>query len=107
MDTNYLIIFESAELVYNSKDYTSATILYFKVIFVALDSMILKKIGKTPKDHTERFFILKKEFPYEYEKLDLFFSIYRDTYSKFIDKDTCEEIRNETKRFIERAQKIS
>ena len=84
---------KSAELVYQSKDYTSATMLYFKTLFVALDLLILRKLKKTPKDHTERFRILKAEFPEEYSSLDKYFSVYRSTYSTTVDKDTCEEIR--------------
>ncbi|MBU1111860.1 MAG: hypothetical protein ABIG93_01845 [archaeon] len=92
----------SAELVYQNKDYTSATILYFKTIFVALDLIIYGKIKITPKDHSERFRILKKQFPEEYSQLDKYFSIYRSTYSITIDKDDCDEVRNYVKKLLER-----
>ncbi|MBS3137027.1 hypothetical protein J4232_01215 [Candidatus Woesearchaeota archaeon] len=105
--TQYKQIYSSAEFIYLKEDYTSATILYFKAIFVSLDSMILSRIGRTPKDHTERFTILKKEFPEYYKRLDILFQIYRDTYTKKIDKETCEEIRNEARYFVEQAQKSS
>jgi len=98
-------IFQSAEIVSQNRDYTSATILYFKSIFVALDHIILHKIGRTPKDHTERFRLTEKEFKEYYERLDLKFSIYRDTYSKTISEEICEEIKNEAKYFIEEAKK--
>ena len=91
---NVKTFFKSAELVYQSKDYTSATMLYFKTLFVALDLMILKKLKKTPKDHAERFRILEKAFPEEYSSLDKYFSIYRSTYSTTVDGDTCKEIKN-------------
>jgi len=91
---NIKTFLNSAELVYQSKDYTSATILYFKTLFVTLDLMILKKLKHTPKDHTTRFNILKKEFPLEYSSLDKYFHVYRSTYSTTIDKDVCEEIKN-------------
>ncbi|GEM_PF-3267428 len=95
-------IFHPAELVFQSKDYTSATMLYFKTMFVALDVIIQKRIGKTPKDHTERFRILEKEFPLFYSMLHSLFQVYRDTYSKEISKETCEEIRNETITILEK-----
>ncbi|OGY43604.1 MAG: hypothetical protein A2729_04240 [Candidatus Buchananbacteria bacterium RIFCSPHIGHO2_01_FULL_39_14] len=85
--------FQSAELVYASKDYTSATMLYFKALFVLLDLLIFNKRKSTPKDHTERFRILQRDFPEEYELLDRYFEVYRSTYSTTIDKETCEEIR--------------
>lgn len=83
----------SAELVYLNKDYTSATMLYFKSWFVALDLLIFKKLKITPKDHHERFRILQKDFPNHYEMLDRYFPVYRSTYSATIDKKTCDEIR--------------
>ena len=36
-------ILNSAELVYNTGDYTSSTVLYFKALFCTLDFIILKK----------------------------------------------------------------
>ena len=87
------IFMKSAELVYHTQDYTSATILYFKALFVALDLVILRRIKKTPKDHSERFRILEQYFPEEYRYLDQYFSIYQSTYTITVDKETCEEIR--------------
>ncbi len=91
---------KSAELVHQTADYTSATILYFKALFVALDLVIFRKMKKTPKDHSERFRILEKEFPEEYKNMDKYFSVYQSTYSITIDKETCEEIRTYVTKFI-------
>ena len=76
----------SAELVYNSKDFTSATILYFKALFSVLDLMILRGTGKMPKDHSERFRILESKYPKLYEELDRLYPLYRDSYSMTISK---------------------
>lgn len=97
---NIKIILKSADLVYLNKDYTSATILYFKALFLVLDFIILKFKGKTPKDHTERFRILQKDYPNLYESLDKYFKIYRDTYSISIDKETCEVIKDYVEKTI-------
>jgi len=51
---------KSANNIYSLADYTSATILYFKTLFAIQDYILLKKIGYAPKDHTERFRLLKK-----------------------------------------------
>ena len=102
---NIKTILNSADLVYLNKDYTSATILYFKLIFSILDLIILKSKGITPKDHAERFRILEREYPDLYENLDKYFKIYRDTYSISIDKYTCDTIREYAKRII-KEQKI-
>ena len=93
-------ILSSAELVYNQHDYTSATILYFKVLFCALDAMLLRRTGKAPKDHTERFRLLETIDPASYELLDKYFPIYRDTYTTTIDKTTCERVRHDVKKII-------
>ena len=93
-------ILKSAELVHNSQDYTSATILFFKASFTAIDYIILISKGKTPKDHNERFRITEKEFPELYEFLDKTFSIYRDTYSVSIDKETCNKVKEDVKTIL-------
>jgi len=97
---NIKVFLNSAELVYNTKDFTSATILYFKTLFVAYDLIIFERKKFTPKDHTERFRIFKKYFSEEYLFLDKYFSVYQDTYSVRIDKDICEEIRIYVKEYI-------
>lgn len=99
---NIKIIFGSAELIYSRKDYTSATILYFKAVFSVLDLILLKTQGKTPKDHGERFRMLETADLELYEFLDKYFKIYRDTYSISIDKETCEKVRKNVKRIIEK-----
>jgi hypothetical protein len=70
---------KSADALYDLKDYTSATILYFKTWFAIQDYILLDKIGQSPKDHTERFRLLEKNFPDAYRELDKEFSTYRDT----------------------------
>ncbi len=91
---NVKTFLQSAELVYHSKDYTSATTLYFKTIFVALDLLIYRKLKLTSKDHADRFRILQKHLPEEYKALDKYYHIYRSTYSTTVDQQTAEEIRN-------------
>ncbi len=88
-----LIFKKSADILYVSEDYTSATILYFKTWFAIQDFILLEKLGQSPKDHTERFKFLKEKFYKEYILLDKEFSTYRDTYSKIINKSTCERIK--------------
>jgi len=88
-----LIFKKSADSIYLSKDYTSATILYFKTLFAVEDFLLLEKTGNSPKDHTERFKQLKLNFPDMFKELDIEFSTYRDTYSKIIDKITCDRIK--------------
>ena len=90
---NIKTFWKSAELVYNSGDYTSASTLYFKCLFVLLDLIILKNKHITPKDHTDRFKILQKDFPILYSALDRIFPIYHDTYSLQVEKNKCDEVK--------------
>lgn len=83
----------SADILYDTKDYTSATILYFKTWFAIQDFLLLEKIGMSPKDHGQRFRLLEDSFPKIYLELDKEFTTYRDTYSKIIDKETCDRIK--------------
>ncbi|MBU2523265.1 MAG: hypothetical protein KKE23_03175 [Nanoarchaeota archaeon] len=93
---------QSADLVYSKKDYTSATILYFKALFCTLDLIILQKLGKTPKDHSERFKILKDNFLELYEILDRLYSVYRETYSLKIEKDICDKVKENVESIIKK-----
>lgn len=98
-----ILVFEkSAETLYKSRDYTSATILYFKTLFAIQDFLLLEETGESPKDHTVRFRSLEIHFPKLFKELDLEFSTYRDTYSKIIDKETCDRIRRLVKNDIEK-----
>jgi len=91
---NQILIFKkSADTLYSAKDYTSASILYFKTWFAIQDFVLLEKVGRSPKDHRERFRLLEKEFPDVYRELDKEFSTYRDTYSKIVEKEDCDRIR--------------
>ena len=88
-----LLFKNSADKIFDIKDYTSSTILYFKTLFAIQDYILLQKIGHSPKDHTERFRLLEKEFPEEYKELDSEFNTYRNTYTKIISQDTCTRIK--------------
>lgn len=98
-----ILIFEkSADTLYTAADYTSATILYFKTLFAIQDLLLLEKTGESPKDHSERFKTLKEHFPDLFRELDMEFSTYRDTYSKIIDKETCNRIKKVVENDIKR-----
>ena len=107
MTTNSLIeniksFLDSAELIFTKEDYTSSTILLFKALFLTLDLIVLRKVGKTPKDHSERFRILQKEFPELYELLDKFYPVYRETYTLKIEKEICLKIKENVNSIIKK-----
>lgn len=90
----------SANIIYNARDFTSATILYFKTLFGVFDLVILKNLGKTPKDHSERFRILEERFPDLYSILDTLYPIYRGTYVSNINRETCDKIKENVEKII-------
>lgn len=100
--TNLKKILNSAGLAYETDDYTSATILYFKAAFIALDAILLKTLGKSPKDHTERFRMLEESYPDLHLFIDKYFKIYRNTYTTSIDKLSCDEVKKNVFNIIEK-----
>jgi len=74
---NYFILAKIAgQLGMNSE----AAANYFKALS-AVNDQILDSIGLKAKDHSERFSMLKQNFPYFYELTDRLFSVYRRTYT--------------------------
>jgi len=55
---------------------------WFKALFALDDYALSLKLGKVPKDHTERFIMLKASSPVLYEITDRVFSTYRRTYTQ-------------------------
>ena len=92
----------SARVVYETKDYTSATVLYFKVIFVLADFILLSTIGRIPKDHNERFRLVEENFPELYNMLNKSFHIYRDTYRTTISRQNCDKVIKLAKEIIKK-----
>ena len=90
----------SANKIYNDQDYTSAVILYFKALFSVLDLIILKDKGFAPKDHNERFRVLQKYFPKFYLIIDKNFHVYQGSYSKSVEKEVCDRIKQDVERII-------
>lgn len=105
LKANIKQLLASAETIYLTGDFISATILYFKAFFAALDLIILLKYKKLPKDHSERFRILEKDYSSFYLLLDRMYPIYQDTYRKEIDKEKCKGVKENVERFI-KEQKI-
>ena len=74
--------------------YKNSTILLSKALFAICDLIINIKLGRLPKNHGERFKILKDEFSEVYPIVDEIFTHYIDAYSKPILRETCEIIKN-------------
>lgn len=91
---------KSADIIYATDDFTSASILYFKCLFSILDYTIFNKIGVIPKDHNERFRILENLDKNLYIVLDKLYVIYRSAYNIKIEKNKCNEVKQNVERLI-------
>ena len=74
-------------------------------MFCILDLTILNKKGFIPKDHSERFRILEREFLDLYIITDKLFPIYRNSYSTSISHENCLLVKENVER-IAKEQKI-
>lgn len=80
--------------------YNVAVTLFFKALAVLADLNILKKEGKIPSSHSERFRILELKYPDIYNLLDKNFSFYQDSYRIKLNKEICEVLKNDTEQLI-------
>lgn len=77
---DYFISGEIAERIGN---FDVASSNYFKSL-AAINDFILSKVKLFPKDHTERFVMLKENFPEFYKITSSLFLTYRRAYTKEI-----------------------
>ncbi len=54
---------------------------FFKALFAVGDWVLYDKLKLEPKDHTERFNLLRKNSPFLYSITDRMFHTYRRTYT--------------------------
>lgn len=80
--------------------YNSAVTLLFKAIAVMADLFILKTEGFIPKNHTERFMLLKTKHPQIYSILNKDFPVYQKSYRIKLDKEYVEVLENDLKQLI-------
>jgi len=71
--------FKEAQSASKNKSYNSSVTLYFKVLSVVSDYHILVNDGFIPKNHTERFQLLKAKYREVYDILNKDFPIYQQS----------------------------
>ncbi len=96
---------KSAKIIYDTGDFTSASTLYFKALFSILDLIIFRDKREIPKDHSERFRTLEKEYASLYIFLAKLYPDYRNAYNSKINKQTCDRVKEDVERVI-KEQKI-
>ena len=76
---------------------------YFKSLFAICDLVLYRKTKIIPKDHTERFVLLKKNDHFLYEILDRLFSTYRETYTKELSSARVDHVKKKLEEVLKYA----
>jgi len=90
----------SAKLLINNSMKKSALILLAKALFALTDYLILKKYGKLPKNHSERFRILEEKEKEIYKNIDEVWDKYTDSYSKPSSEESINMLKNAIKEVV-------
>lgn len=98
---NYFIL---GVIAYNLEMYSEAATNFFKALFAADDIALFNKLKIEPKDHTERFSLLKTNFPKLYTITDKLFSAYRRTYTQDLNQEEVTLIKKRIMEAFENAQ---
>ncbi len=102
MDEKEEILIENFEEYYSlgldafkKGKYNTATTLFFKAIAALCDLFILKKEGFVPSSHSNRFRVLEEKYPEIYNIADRDFPFYQDSYTKKMDKESAELLKED------------
>lgn len=87
--------FDMGNIAYERKSANSAVILYFKALVALVDLYILQQTNETPSSHTQRFNIVKEQFPEIYNILDKNFPFYQDSYTQKMSLELAEVIKDD------------
>ena len=82
-------------------DFNSSVTLFFKALAVLGDLYILRKEGKIPNSHSERFRILEEKYHGIYKILDKDFLLYQNSYRIKLDKENSEVIKKDVEQLLE------
>ena len=72
---------ESGEDNFTKNRYNVAASDFFKAIVIVCDYLIYAKIRLLPKNHSERFLLLKIHYPEIEQKVSKLFSLYTNSYN--------------------------
>jgi len=105
MDEKEKILIENFEEYYvfgldafKKAKYNSATTLFFKAIAALCDLWVLRNLGFAPSSHSNRFRILEEKYPDIYNIADRDFPFYQDSYTKKMDKESAELLKEDAER---------
>ncbi|MDP1695479.1 MAG: hypothetical protein Q8L29_01040 [archaeon] len=93
----------SAEDNIKKERYNASVSDFFKAIVTFCDYLLYKEIKILPKNHNERFDLLKTHFKEIYQKVIALFKKYRESYNLRLSKEDALELKSyayEIKNFI-------
>jgi hypothetical protein len=105
LQENFDEYFQLAESSFKDKKFNAATTLFFKAICAGADLFLLKKEGKVPSSHTDRFRIAQEKYPKVYNILDKDFPFYQDSYTKKLNKESAEVLRDDARNIKDMGKK--
>ncbi len=91
------------------KRFNAAISDFFKAIAIYCDYLMYLEARIIPKNHTERFALLKKYFPAIYVKVSSLFSLYTKSYNMKVNEKDVKIVKDyayEIKKFIENKETI-
>lgn len=94
---------ESGEENITKQRFNASVSDFFKAIVILCDYLIYKEIKIIPKNHNERFSILKKYFGDIYKKVSKLFKTYVKSYNLRLKKEDAKKVKeyaNELKNLI-------
>ena len=92
---NFDEYFHLALKVFDEQKYNSATTLFFKAIVALCDLFLLKREGRVPSSHSDRFRTIEEKYPELYKILDRDFPFYQDSYTKKMDKESAGLLKDD------------
>jgi len=87
----------------NKKRFNAAVSDFFKAIVISCDYLIYKEIKTLPKNHNERFSLLKNYFKQIYAEVSDLFKTYTDSYNFRLREEDATKLKkyaNELKKII-------
>lgn len=82
------------------KRYRAAVSNYYKALTELCGYLVLKKLNKVPKNHTEIFLFLKVSFPDVYEVTNGMFKIYQESYISNKNEEECKKIKDGIRKVV-------
>lgn len=84
---------ESGDENFKKRRYNVAVSDYFKAIVILADFLIYKEIKLLPKNHNDRFSILKSYFDNIYREISELFEIYTKSYNLRLGKEDTNKLK--------------